>query len=93
MVLIGLWHGISWNFVVWGAWHGMGLFLNNRWSDWRKMRAAPQPSEAQLRIAVYCTTPFSTLLTFHYVTLGWVWFALPSLPLSLGVFARLFGAR
>ena len=34
----------------------------------------------------------STLLTFHYVALGWVWFALPSLGLSLATFARLFGA-
>ncbi len=24
MVLIGLWHGITWNFVLWGAWHGIG---------------------------------------------------------------------
>lgn len=92
MVLIGLWHGISWNFVVWGAWHGVGLFLNNRWSDWRKQRAVLQPAENEMRIAVNWTKPFSTLLTFHYVTFGWVWFALPSLPLSLGVFARLFGA-
>ena len=32
-----------------------------------------------------------TLLTFHYVALGWVWFALPNLALSLRVFAQLFG--
>jgi alginate O-acetyltransferase complex protein AlgI len=23
MVLVGLWHGASWTFVIWGAWHGM----------------------------------------------------------------------
>jgi D-alanyl-lipoteichoic acid acyltransferase DltB (MBOAT superfamily) len=92
MLLIGLWHGITWNFVVWGAWHGVGLFVNNRWSEWRKKRAPAQPSENQMRIAKYFSTPLSTLVTFHYVALGWVWFALPSIPLSLGVFARLFGA-
>ena len=24
MLVIGLWHGITWNFVIWGAWHGLG---------------------------------------------------------------------
>ncbi len=33
MVLIGLWHGATPNFVVWGAWHGLGLFIHNRWSE------------------------------------------------------------
>jgi alginate O-acetyltransferase complex protein AlgI len=38
MLLIGLWHGITWNFILWGAWHGLGLFLQNRWSDFAKTR-------------------------------------------------------
>ena len=25
MLLGGLWHGARWNFVLWGAWHGLGL--------------------------------------------------------------------
>jgi D-alanyl-lipoteichoic acid acyltransferase DltB (MBOAT superfamily) len=36
-------------------------------------------------------TVAGTLLTFHYVLLGWVWFALPSLGLSARVFSRLLG--
>ncbi|MBM3152989.1 MAG: hypothetical protein FJZ96_12450, partial [Chloroflexi bacterium] len=36
MLLIGLWHGISWNFIFWGLWHGLGLFIHNRWSEWTK---------------------------------------------------------
>jgi len=23
MVLVGLWHGASWTFIIWGAWHGL----------------------------------------------------------------------
>lgn len=26
----GLWHGASWNFVVWGAWHGFFLILERK---------------------------------------------------------------
>lgn len=28
MLLGGLWHGASWNFVIWGFWNGSGLVLN-----------------------------------------------------------------
>ncbi|KAB0269702.1 MBOAT family O-acyltransferase [Microvirga brassicacearum] len=31
MVLGGLWHGASWNFVLWGAIHGGALVLNHLW--------------------------------------------------------------
>jgi D-alanyl-lipoteichoic acid acyltransferase DltB (MBOAT superfamily) len=30
-------------------------------------------------------------LTFQFVTLGWVWFALPDVESALRVFGRLFG--
>jgi alginate O-acetyltransferase complex protein AlgI len=33
MVLGGLWHGASWNFVLWGAIHGGGLLINHCWRD------------------------------------------------------------
>ena len=32
MVLGGLWHGASWNFVVWGTLHGLYLTINHAWS-------------------------------------------------------------
>ena len=31
MVLGGLWHGASWNFVLWGTLHGAGLCLHKLW--------------------------------------------------------------
>jgi D-alanyl-lipoteichoic acid acyltransferase DltB (MBOAT superfamily) len=30
-------------------------------------------------------------LTFNYVTLGWVWFALPNTELALGIYQKLLG--
>ncbi|MDR3573409.1 MAG: MBOAT family O-acyltransferase [Anaerolineaceae bacterium] len=87
-VLIGLWHGITLNFVFWGLWHGLGLFAQNRWSDWIKPRAAVLEGRPLLKRTA---TVLGTLLTFHYVALGWVWFALPSPQLSWQVLERLFG--
>ena len=32
MVLGGLWHGASWNFLLWGTLHGLALVLHKAWS-------------------------------------------------------------
>jgi alginate O-acetyltransferase complex protein AlgI len=88
MLLIGLWHGITLNFAIWGLWHGIGLFLHNRWSEWmrpRSERINSNPSFARLANAG------GWLLTFNFVTLGWVWFALPTPELALSFFERLVG--
>jgi alginate O-acetyltransferase complex protein AlgI len=88
MLLIGLWHGVSWNFAIWGAWHGFGLFIHNRWSDW--LRSKTQFTESSkngnriLQISGW-------LLTFNYVSLGWVWFALSKPSSAIGMFQLLFG--
>ena len=66
-MLSGLWHGASWNFVIWGALHGLfqliGLILNRLFpflaADQRKTWAG---------IWAY------RLLTFFLVTLAWVFF-------------------
>jgi alginate O-acetyltransferase complex protein AlgI len=88
MALIGLWHGVSWNFLVWGLWHGAGLFLHNRWGEWSR-GWIPRLESRPLWKKAY--TAGSTLLTFHYVLLGWVWFALPTIEGSAKVFLQLFG--
>jgi len=36
MLLGGLWHGASWNFVIWGGLHGAALAVNHLWMGWRE---------------------------------------------------------
>ncbi|MGH2538662.1 MAG: MBOAT family O-acyltransferase [Candidatus Promineifilaceae bacterium] len=88
MSLIGLWHGITWNFAVWGLWHAVGLFAHKLWSDrtrhWQR-QLGRRPGRKRL------WTAFGRAATFHYVALGWVWFALPDLGLALDVYAKLLG--
>ena len=88
MVLIGLWHGATWNFALWGLWHGAGLFAHNRWGEWSRGLVAKLESRPAWKKTY---TSISTLITFHFVVLGWVWFALPSVESSGKVFLRLFG--
>ena len=87
MLLIGLWHGITWNFAAWGLWHGVGLFVHSRWSEATRARLVPLAARPRLQRAF---SGIGTLLTFHYVVLGWVWFALPSMELSWKALVKLF---
>lgn len=87
MLLIGLWHGITVNFILWGAWHGLGLFLQNRWSGFAKTRVSANTT-SRMQTALQLG---SVMLTFHFVALGWVFFALSEPGLSWRVILKLFG--
>jgi len=89
MILIGLWHGVTLNFILWGAWHGLGLFIHNRWHA----LSAPRINSLAERQPILRKTirACGGLLTFLFVSLGWVWFSMPSVRMSLIAFTRLFG--
>ncbi|MEP7287253.1 MAG: MBOAT family O-acyltransferase [Chloroflexota bacterium] len=78
MILIGLWHGIALNFVLWGAWHGLGLWFHRWLTD--HTHAWDERVQAQPRL-VSAIHVLSVLATFHFVAVGWIFFALPDLPL------------
>jgi D-alanyl-lipoteichoic acid acyltransferase DltB (MBOAT superfamily) len=88
MFLIGMWHGVTVNFALWGLWHGIGLFLFKLLADHTRgwtMRVNERP---WLRRFIYAGSVFAT---FHFVALGWIFFALPTPDDSLNMLARLFG--
>ncbi|HSL28150.1 MAG TPA: MBOAT family O-acyltransferase [Anaerolineales bacterium] len=88
MVLIGLWHGITAGFVLWGLWHGAGLFIQNRWSDYMKGRM-PGWGRAPLGQAILRYS--GVFLTFHFVSIGWLFFSLSTPAQAWAVMAVLFG--
>ena len=90
MLLIGLWHGITLNFILWGLWHGFGLFFHNRWSDFVRTRFPGLGQNPRLQPALQIG---GILLTFHFVALGWVFFALSEPSLSWQVFLALSGVK
>ncbi len=89
MLLIGLWHGITLNFIVWGLWHALGLFVHNRWAERRK-RSGHAPVEDAPRGLTHW---LGCAAVFVFVTLGWVWFALPTPALALRVWAVMVGIQ
>ena len=64
MLIIGL---VAWcdiNFIFWGLWHGLGLFLQNRWSDFAKNRFTDTNNprlQSALQIGGVIVSPFTSL--------------------------------
>jgi alginate O-acetyltransferase complex protein AlgI len=75
-LLSGLWHGASWNFVLWGAWHGLFLVLDRLFLD---------------KTTQYITKAGRVALTFFIVMIGWIFFRIKEIPLALGYIKSLFG--
>lgn len=88
MALIGLWHGVTANFLIWGVWHGVGLFIHGRYSEWIRPYLTTIEARPALRRLIAAS---SWLITFLYVSLGWVWFALPDPAQAAALFQLLFG--
>ena len=49
MLLGGLWHGASWNFVIWGALHGLALAFTRMWQRARPERRGGLPRRPHAR--------------------------------------------
>lgn len=77
-LLTGIWHGASWNFVIWGALHGFFLMSE------RLLAASP------LR-RMHVPVALRHLYTMCVVMLGWVFFRIDGLSDALSFLAVLFG--
>jgi D-alanyl-lipoteichoic acid acyltransferase DltB (MBOAT superfamily) len=91
MLLGGLWHGASWNFVLWGGGHGILLSLERYFQN---SRFSPLPVGGTG--SFYQKTSFLTFLAlrrmivFSCITLLWILFRSKSIDVSLDVFSKLF---
>lgn len=80
MVLGGLWHGASWNFVLWGLMHGLLLVINH---VYKKIFPATNISTTY-RLAAW-------FITFMAVNLAWVLFRANTLSGAAHIYQGLFG--
>jgi D-alanyl-lipoteichoic acid acyltransferase DltB (MBOAT superfamily) len=69
MLLGGLWHGASWQFVIWGGLNGLGLIV---YKLWRKV----SPYEKFNNILVIVLKVF---ITFNFITFTRIWFRAKSM--------------
>lgn len=71
----GLWHGASWSFIFWGAYHGIFLVMERAFllDVYKKIGKLP-----------------STLLTFIFVIIGWVFFRIETMKDGITFVKKMF---
>ncbi len=79
MLLGGLWHGASWNFVVWGALHGSAL------ATLKATESLRQRLSARIRIPSPVLVAAQLAITFHFVCLTWIFFRAATLSDALQI--------
>ncbi len=67
MLLGGFWHGASWNFIIWGAMHGIALAVHRIWIT------ITGKSLDKVNNRWWYKT-IAVLITFHFVCFGWIFF-------------------
>jgi alginate O-acetyltransferase complex protein AlgI len=71
----GLWHGASWSFIIWGAYHGLWLVLERAFL---------------LRLSANFPNLLKTVCCFLAVMIGWVFFRVESISDALYFLKILF---
>lgn len=74
-LLSGLWHGASWNFLIWGAYHGLFLILDKLFL---------------IQLLDKFPTFVRVAFTFFVVMIGWVFFRIEKFDEALRYLCRLF---
>ncbi len=77
-LLSGLWHGASWNFVIWGAYNGTFLVLERLFL---------------LKIYARLGRLFRTIVTFFIVAIGWVFFRVEKFSDAVLYLKRMFNFK
>ena len=84
-LISGLWHGNGWNFIVWGAMHGV-LYVITRLVGAKKGNKSIKDSGMLSGIK----RVVAVLLNFAYVTLAWVFFRASSISQAIELITRMF---
>jgi alginate O-acetyltransferase complex protein AlgI len=77
MLLGGLWHGAGWNFLIWGALHGLYLISNHGWE----------------RIGFRLPIFFAWLITFSSIVVGWVIFRANNMIDAINILQAMAGIK
>ncbi|MEH6308373.1 MBOAT family O-acyltransferase [Olivibacter sp. CPCC 100613] len=82
MLLGGFWHGASFNFLIWGALHGLALALHKIW-----MLITGKWMDGLKNTWFYQT--LTVLLTFHFVCFCWIFFKAPDYNTSIVMISKI----
>ena len=78
MLLGGLWHGASWNFMVWGGLNGLGLLAHKQWTRLRPYR-----------VEGWMLRGLGVLITLLFITFTRIWFRAPDWSTAMSIVNQL----
>ncbi|MFN3925828.1 MAG: MBOAT family O-acyltransferase [Pseudanabaenaceae cyanobacterium] len=81
MLLGGIWHGVGWQFILWGAVHGVGLWLSH-YLQWLWGELQNWQAKVIRALGIFCT--------FSFVCLTWILFNSSSIEVAGQYIAHLF---
>lgn len=84
-ILSGIWHGANWTFIIWGIYNGILVSINNLLLSYTKLGAF-EIKKFNLNISnlIY------TILTFSFVSIGWIIFRSESINDAFEFFRQFF---
>lgn len=77
-MLTGLWHGASWNFVLWGLYYGILIIIERLFLS---------------KVLAKIPFSITRLYTFFLVVLGWVLFEFDDIKMAFSYYGAMFGSR
>ena len=83
MLIGGLWHGASWNFIIWGGLHGLYLVIQ------RLVSPACHSLVTTLRIPGFVLKPVQIAVVFVLVCVTWIFFRAPTLESAMSILRRI----
>lgn len=86
-LICGLWHGASWNFVIWGGISGGALLFERIWKRKPSLHSTDKPGSSTLIPSL--ATTLRMLLTFSLVSLAWVFFRARNLSDSMLIISKI----
>lgn len=84
MLIGGLWHGAALKFLFWGLWHGAGLCIHKLLHEFIpsvKLFGSQMSKTGRL---------LGTLLTFHFICIGWIFFRANSFENGEQILVQIF---
>ena len=82
MLLGGMWHGASWNFIIWGGLHGLDLVIQHLFNSNNNYKLEFKSNNYVKAVKI--------LFIFGIVSLTWIFFRSNNLQDSIYIFEKIF---
>lgn len=85
-LISGLWHGASWNFVIWGGLHGLYQIIGEFTKPFKEKFC----QKLQVNTQSFLFRAVKIVITFTLVNFAWIFFRAPGVEAAFSIINRMF---